>query len=60
VIRPPADEPKVINGRRALVLVASTSVLVAMLLGFLMGSGRQHIPSDPGTPATVTTIGGPR
>ncbi|HEV2778519.1 MAG TPA: hypothetical protein VGX25_03890 [Actinophytocola sp.] len=54
--------PPVIKLGRAAVLLLSAAAFVAMFLGYLMGSipRPQHIPTDPGTPTTVTTIGGPR
>lgn len=61
MIQPPTDQEKTINGPRALVLLASTAVLVLALLGWIFTDHQaHHIPTDPGTPATVTTIGGPR
>lgn len=58
--RPPDDDPQALNGRRALVLLLSTAVLVATLFGWIaQQSGHEPIPNDPGTPVNVTTISPP-
>ncbi len=43
---------------RILVLLASLTVLIAMLLGYTTQHPSPRLPMDSGTPAEVTTIGG--
>lgn len=56
--RPPVTRLRI--GRRVLLLVIAGLVFATLVAVIAVSAGREPLPMDPGTPSTVTTIGGPR